>query len=132
MSDPAPAARRASILVVDDTPENLSLLCEMLRASDYRVRPVPSGPLALRAARADPPDLILLDIYMPEMSGFEMCERLKADPELAGIPVMILTGCGASVLSFAARRYLFRFAAWCVIVAGTVSEARSIQSTTVV
>lgn len=63
----------------------------MLRASDYRVRPVPSGPLALRAARADPPDLILLDIYMPEMSGFEMCERLKADPELREIPVVFLT-----------------------------------------
>src|SRR6478609_2956687 len=69
----------AGILVVDDTPANLQVLAGMLKDRGYRVRPVPRGKLALLAARRDPPDLILLDINMPEMSGYEVCERLKAD-----------------------------------------------------
>ncbi len=83
-------ARVPSVLVVDDTAANLSLLCGMLKERGYRVRPVPRGDLALEAAWSDPPDLVLLDISMPEMDGFEVCRRLKADPRSAEIPVIFL------------------------------------------
>jgi serine phosphatase RsbU (regulator of sigma subunit) len=82
----------ASILVVDDTPANLQVLAGMLKDRGYKVRPVPSGNLALQAARHDPPDLILLDINMPEMNGYQVCERLKADDNLKGIPIIFISG----------------------------------------
>ncbi len=81
----------ASILAVDDTPANLHVLAGMLKARGYRVRPAPSGKLALAAARREPPDLILLDINMPEMNGYEVCEHLKADPVLCKIPVIFIS-----------------------------------------
>ena len=80
-----------SILIVDDVPDNLELLAGILREHGYEPRPVPGGKLALSAAHADPPDLILLDINMPEMNGFEVCEQLKADEALKHIPVLFLT-----------------------------------------
>jgi sigma-B regulation protein RsbU (phosphoserine phosphatase) len=89
---PSSAARQpASILVVDDTPANLQVLSGMLKDRGYKVRPVPGGRLALAAARRDPPDLILLDINMPEMNGYEVCEQLKTDEKLAGIPVIFIS-----------------------------------------
>ncbi len=81
----------ASILIVDDTPANLRLLSEMLRDEGYRVRPVASGKMALSAAAADPPDLVLLDINMPEMKGFDVCRQLKHDPSLSEIPVIFIS-----------------------------------------
>ena len=81
----------ASILVVDDIPANLQVLAGMLKDRGYKVRPVPSGKLALLAAQRDPPDLILLDIHMPEMNGYEVCEHLKADDQLKGIPVIFIS-----------------------------------------
>ncbi len=63
----------------------------MLKDRGYKVRPVPSGKLALLAAGRDPPELILLDINMPEMNGFEVCERLKAEDKLKGIPVIFIS-----------------------------------------
>ena len=81
----------ADILIVDDTPANLDLLSGMLRGSGYRVRPVPNGRLALMAAANQVPDLILLDINMPEMDGFEVCRRFKADPNLQGIPIIFIS-----------------------------------------
>jgi phosphoserine phosphatase RsbU/P len=81
----------ASILAVDDTPANLQVLAGMLKDRGYKVRPVPSGKLALLAAQRDPPDLILLDINMPEMNGYEVCEHLKADDKLKGIPVIFIS-----------------------------------------
>ena len=81
----------ASILAVDDTPANLQVLAGMLKERGYKARPVPSGKLALLAARRDPPDLILLDINMPEMNGYEVCEHLKADDKLKGIPVIFIS-----------------------------------------
>jgi phosphoserine phosphatase RsbU/P len=80
-----------SILIVDDTPANLQVLAGMLKERGYKVRPVPSGKLALLAAERDPPDLILLDINMPEMNGYEVCEHLKADDRLKGIPVIFIS-----------------------------------------
>ncbi len=85
------AGQPASILVVDDTPANLQVLAGMLKDRGYKVRPVPSGKLALLAARRDPPDLILLDINMPEMNGYEVCEHLKADDTLKGIPIIFIS-----------------------------------------
>src|SRR3954468_6013935 len=85
------AGQPASILVVDDTAANLQVLAGMLKDRGYKVRPVPSGKLALLAARRDPPDLILLDINMPEMNGYDVCERLKADDLLKGIPVIFIS-----------------------------------------
>lgn len=87
---PAPAPP-ADILVVDDTPANLQLLVGMLQERGYRVRPVTNGAHALRAVRSAPPDLILLDITMPEMDGYEVCRRLKADPATRDIPVLFIS-----------------------------------------
>jgi len=81
----------ASVLIVDDTPATLTLLYGIIRERGYKARPVPSGELALQAAAAHPPDLILLDIDMPAMNGFEVCERLKANPALQDIPVIFTT-----------------------------------------
>jgi signal transduction histidine kinase len=82
----------ASILVVDDTPANLQVLVGMLKEHGHRVRPVLEGRLALRAAKAEVPDLVLLDINMPDMNGFEVCEQFKADPKLADTPVIFISG----------------------------------------
>jgi len=70
---------------VDDTPENLRVLLELLKQQGYKVRAVPNGKLALQAAASEPPDLILLDIMMPEMDGYEVCRRLKQDAKLCEI-----------------------------------------------
>ncbi len=90
---PSRSSQRAKpdILIVDDTPENLQVLTGLLQSRGYKVRPVPSGKLALQAARNMAPDLILLDIKMPEMDGFEVCRRFKADSQLAEIPVIFLS-----------------------------------------
>ncbi|MDB5384384.1 MAG: hypothetical protein JWM11_30 [Planctomycetaceae bacterium] len=85
------SGKPANILVVDDTSANLQVLTGMLKDRGYKVRPAPSGKLALLAARREPPDLILLDINMPEMSGYEVCEFLKADERLKGIPVIFIS-----------------------------------------
>ncbi len=86
-TEPAPP----NILVVDDTPANLHLLVALLSEHGHKVRPVTSGELALRAARASAPDVILLDVAMPGMDGYEVCRRLKADEKLQDIPVIFLS-----------------------------------------
>lgn len=79
------------VLVVDDTPDNLQLISELL-IDCYRVKVASNGAKALRIAQASPaPDLILLDIMMPEMDGYEVCRQLKADPQTRDIPVIFLT-----------------------------------------
>ncbi|KAB2953450.1 two-component system response regulator [Heliorestis acidaminivorans] len=78
------------ILVVDDTPDNLSLVSGLLKDT-YKVKIATNGEMALHVAKAAPPDLILLDILMPKMDGYETCKRLKEDPILADIPVIFLT-----------------------------------------
>lgn len=76
------------ILIVDDTPENLRLLSTMLTKQGYNVRKALSGPMALTAVQAAQPRLILLDIMMPHVNGYEVCQQLKADPKTAEIPVI--------------------------------------------
>jgi diguanylate cyclase (GGDEF)-like protein/PAS domain S-box-containing protein len=80
-----------NILIVDDTPANLRLLSDMLVKQGHKVRTAPDGSLALISAQAIPPDLILLDIKMPGLSGYEVCEQLKADPRTRDIPVIFIS-----------------------------------------
>nr|WP_089938079.1 response regulator [Candidatus Entotheonella palauensis] len=82
---------KGNILIVDDTPDNLRLLSTMLTKRGYKVRSVINGKMALDATRAMPPDLILLDIRMPDMDGYEVCQRLKADVTTNAIPVIFLS-----------------------------------------
>jgi len=79
------------ILVVDDTPANLQLISGMLRSHGYKVRPVSSAALALQAAKTAPPDLVLLDINMPEMDGYEVCTQLKASDKTREVPIIFLS-----------------------------------------
>lgn len=79
-----------TILIVDDSPTNLLVLNQALRGH-FRVKAARTGPAALRIAAAEAPDLVLLDQSMPEMDGLEVCERLKADPSTAAVPVVFIT-----------------------------------------
>ena len=82
---------KGNILIVDDTPENLQVLSATLSDRGYKVRGAIKGTIALRAARSSAPDLILLDIKMPDMTGYEVCEQLKADPLTIEIPVIFIS-----------------------------------------
>ena len=82
---------QSDIMIVDDNPANLKLLEDMLLQRGHGVSSFPLGRLALAAAMRNPPDLILLDINMPEMNGYQVCERLKATSKLANIPVIFLS-----------------------------------------
>lgn len=82
-------ARR--ILVVEDNELNLKLFCDLLRAHEFVAEPVRDGRDAVERARDFDPDLIIMDIQMPHVSGFELIENLKADPTLRSIPVMAVT-----------------------------------------
>ena len=84
---------RPIVLAVDDTPENLDIVNGIL-GIDYDVKVAVNGHIALKIAQSLSPDLILLDIMMPEMDGYEVCRRLKADPDTQGIPVIFLTAKG--------------------------------------
>jgi PleD family two-component response regulator len=88
MPDPG---TKLTILAVDDAPENLDVVKAAL-GDEYVVRAAINGKIALKIAEKQLPDLILLDIMMPEMSGFEVFRRLKANKKTAGIPVVFLTG----------------------------------------
>ena len=80
-----------SVIVVDDVPENLRLLIQMLSDEGYHVRTAPSGELALQSIQKSPPDLILLDILMPGMDGYEVCRQLKLNDSLKDIPVIFIS-----------------------------------------
>lgn len=84
-------ANRQTVLIVDDTPDNLRVLLEALR-NDYAVLAATNGPKALELARANfQPDIILLDVMMPGMDGYEVCRRLKADEKTRDIPIIFIT-----------------------------------------
>ncbi len=82
---------KQTILVVDDVPANLELLSNLLSTRGYRVRSALSGAVALKSVHAAPPDLILLDINMPEMDGYEVCQQLKAEGQTSAIPVIFIS-----------------------------------------
>ena len=81
----------ATIMVIDDTPANIKLLHGMLSGLGFKVAAFSSGSLALKGAKINPPDIILLDINMPEMNGYEVCQKLKDDPDLKKIPVIFIS-----------------------------------------
>ncbi len=85
------ASSRGEILIVDDTPDNLRLLSAILRNQGFEVRKALNGKRAIASIQAVPPDLVLLDIRMPEMNGYEVCEYLKADPVTEDIPVIFIS-----------------------------------------
>ena len=90
--EPSAKPRRPTVLIVDDTPENLGIINDLLR-NDYRTRIAHNGATALKAAFMDePPDLVLLDIMMPDMDGYHVCEHLKTDERTKHVPIIFLTG----------------------------------------
>jgi PAS domain S-box-containing protein len=89
-----PLSSKGTILVVDDIPDNLSLLTYILSEEGYEVRVAPSGKLALRSIESALPDLILLDINMPQMNGYQVCEQLKAEERTRNIPVIFVSALG--------------------------------------
>jgi len=92
-----PKAPKADILIVDDVPANLHLLSEMLTSQGHKVRSAINGHMALMATRAAPPDLILLDINMPGMNGYEVCEHLRADEDTRDIPIIFISALDETV-----------------------------------
>ena len=87
-------APKADLLIIDDTLENLNLLSTILTDQGYKVRSVTKGSTGLRGAQAAPPDLILLDVNMPQMNGYEVCQHLKADQRTCEIPVIFISALG--------------------------------------
>ena len=94
MTDERKHPAKADILAIDDTPENLALLSQMLTEKGYKVRSVTKGSTAIRGAKAAPPDLILLDVKMPELNGYEVCQQLKADDITKDIPIIFISALG--------------------------------------
>jgi len=92
--DKQPTAAPEEILVVDDTPANLRLLSDLLTQHGYRIRPATDGALALKSVAAKAPHLILLDVKMPGMDGYETCRRLKSDEKTSRIPVIFISAFG--------------------------------------
>ena len=91
MNDQQTAPQKGTVFIVDDTLANLRLLSQLLTEHGYKVRAVASGAQALKSAQANPPDLILLDIVMPKMDGYEVCKRLKANPQTRDIPIIFIS-----------------------------------------
>jgi|JI6StandDraft_1071083.scaffolds.fasta_scaffold16917_2 DNA-binding response OmpR family regulator len=83
-----------NVLIVDDTPANLRLLSSILSDRGYLVRPAPNGALALRAIESSPPDLIILDVNMPDMNGYDIARQLKSQPETRDIPIIFVSALG--------------------------------------
>jgi putative two-component system response regulator len=84
------------VLAVDDTPASLKLLVDILTSEGYEVHPAISGALAVRASELVPPDLVLLDVSMPGMSGFEVCTRIKSNPLTSSVPVIFVSALSES------------------------------------
>jgi CheY-like chemotaxis protein len=89
---PPETATPEQILLVEDSPTQAQRTRLVLQAAGFEVEVCERGTVALAAAAAQPPDLILLDLYLPDLSGREVAQRLKADPTLSGIPIIFLTG----------------------------------------
>ena len=107
---------KGKILAVDDTPASLKLLSDLLRNEGYDVRSAINGALALRSAALNPPELVLLDIRMPEMDGFTLTRNIKQDARFHGLPVVIHSSLSGSanedhVRSVGADGYVAKFVA---------------------
>lgn len=93
-----------NVVIIDDNPNNLQVLTGILQDAGFKVRPALSGPIGLRAINAQPPDLVLLDIRMPEMDGYETCNALKTNPQTHDIPVIFISALNAIEDKLAAFR----------------------------
>lgn len=93
-----PASETHRILVVDDNPDNYFLLQALLEAEGYDVDVADSGRAALEHMKAEPPDLVLLDVMMPEMNGFEVVRRIRGNRRLSSIPVVLITAYDESMI----------------------------------
>ena len=100
-SRPLPA--QTTVMIIDDEPENLNVLGETLPQNAWGVRAFPSGEMALAAAREEPPDVVLLDIRMPGMDGYEVCRRFKADEALRAIPILFISALSAAQDNFGVK-----------------------------
>ncbi|HCY87533.1 MAG TPA: hypothetical protein DHV36_20535, partial [Desulfobacteraceae bacterium] len=90
-NDCVPSVQKPRVMIVEDQPENISILVELLK-EDYQLMPVTSGEAALkRLAKKPLPELVLLDIVMPGMDGYDVCTQIKSTPETANIPVIFIT-----------------------------------------
>jgi two-component system, cell cycle response regulator DivK len=90
-SDPEAAGRRDCILIIEDNPLNMKLFRDLLRAQGYQVLEATDGMAGLEVARAETPDLILLDIHLPDVSGLEVAVKLKAGQHTRDIPILVIT-----------------------------------------
>lgn len=86
-----PEASKANILLVDDQPQNLKLLSDLLEEQGYEVQQAINGAIAYQAIQTSPPDLVLLDIHMPQMDGYTLCQHIKTNPETSDIPVIFVS-----------------------------------------
>ncbi|MBE1301409.1 MAG: response regulator [Alteromonadaceae bacterium] len=86
-----------NVLIVDDIEENVRILSEILETQGIQTRATTSPKMALQSAKASPPDLVLLDVRMPEMDGFTVCQELKSFPATASVPVIFISGSVDSV-----------------------------------
>ncbi len=133
---------RPQILAVDDTLANLQILVEMLGGEGYKVRVAQDGPSALESVRTQAPDLVLLDVRMPDMDGLEVCRRLKSDAALQEIPVIFLSAANESedilngfkaggadyvVKPFQSEELLARVRAHLEIVKGRIATSRLVH-----
>ncbi|MEA5509624.1 response regulator [Crocosphaera sp. UHCC 0190] len=84
--------KQAKILIIDDNPSNLKLLTKILVEQNYRVRIAPSAKLGINSVMAEAPDLILLDIKMPDMDGYNICQQFKANEQTRDIPIIFVSG----------------------------------------
>ncbi|TYQ31079.1 diguanylate cyclase domain-containing protein [Pseudanabaena sp. UWO310] len=91
MNPNSPPESKGNILLIDDLPENLKLLTDLLTDLGYTVRSAISGSRAIKSVRAKLPNIILLDIQMPEMDGYQVCQTFKADPDLCDIPILFIS-----------------------------------------
>ncbi len=107
-------AKRATILVVDDSPVNLHLICSTLEPFGYQVIPAPGPKEAMELARQTRLDLILSDLHMPDQSGFQFLQRIKADPQLRSIPFLLFSASSSAhaelerASTLGAKRFLCR------------------------
>lgn len=104
-------SQQPNVLIVDDQPENIAILREALAGFDCHVRTAVNGQEALEVARQEPPDLILLDVLMPDMDGYEVCRQLKSDLRTKDIPIIFVSVLAESInkvkaLEFGAVDYL--------------------------
>lgn len=97
-------ANRYRILVVDDIPDNLFLLKTFLESEGYQVEVASSGKAALKAIQALRPDLVLLDVMMPDMNGYEVMQRLQQQDDLAAVPILLITAYGKGQVSQGLKR----------------------------